>query len=146
MTSTPTVDNRGVRIDRLVSSHNDQRGFIVNWLVKLALGFFIAAVVLFDGGSIMINFFTLDSTANEIAVEVTTDALASSLRPETVEPRARELAKAAGARLLGVRVEDNIVYIKLRRQADTLIVGRIGWTEDWARATSEGQAGYGPQS
>ena len=103
-------------------------------------------MVLFDGGSILINFFTLDSTANEIAVQVTTDALASSLREEVVRPEAEILAEDAGAELVSVHVEDNIVYIGLRREASTIVIGRIGWIEDWARATVEGQAGFGPQS
>jgi hypothetical protein len=146
MRSTPKVDNPLVTINRLSSPHDNERGFIVDWLVRLAIWFVIVAVVLFDGGSILINFFTLDSTADEIAVQVTTDALASSMRVETVQPQAAELAAAAGAELVGVRVEGNIVYISLRREADTLVIGRIGWIEDWARATVEGQAGFGPQS
>jgi hypothetical protein len=146
MRSTPKVDNLVVHIDSRSSPYDNEHGFIVDWLVRLAIWFVIVAVVLFDGGSILINFFTLDSTADEIAVQVTTDAMSGSLRVDTVQPQAADLAAAAGAELVGVRVEGNIAYITLRREADTLVVGRIGWIEDWARATAEGQAGIGPQS
>lgn len=116
---------------------------IASWLVKLALGFLFVAVVIFDGGSILVNYFTLDSTADEIAVELTTNVQPGTLRVETLQPRAAELATASGARLVGLRIESNIVFVTLRRRADTLVVGRIDPIADWARATTEGQAGTG---
>ena len=120
---------------------SDERGFIIGWLGKLAIGFVVVAVVLFDGGSIMVNFFTLDSTADEIAVQLTTGVSVGDLSPTDLEPRARELAKASGARLVSLTVEGTVVKITLRRKAKTLIVGRIGALEDWTKATAEGQAG-----
>lgn len=129
---------------RLLSPVANERGFIVNWIARLVIWFFIVAVVLFDGGSILINFFTLDSTANEIAVQISTDAVGGTLRTEAVQTEAQELATAAGAKLIAARVENNIVYITLEREADTLVIGRIGWVDDWARATADGQAGFGP--
>lgn len=128
----------------LVSPIANERGFIVNWIARLVIWFFIVAVVLFDGGSILINFFTLDSTANEIAVQISTDATGQTLRPDALQAEAQALATGAGATLVAARVENNIVYITLEREADTLVIGRIGWIEDWARATADGQAGFGP--
>jgi hypothetical protein len=122
---------------------SDERGFIVGWLGKLAIGFVLVGIVIFDGGSILVNFFTLDSTADEIAVRLTTDMPPGSLSLTTLEPQARTLAQEAGARLVDIRIEDGVVYVTLRRRANTLIVGRIGPIEDWARATVEGQAGTG---
>lgn len=116
---------------------------IAGWLVKLALGFLFVAVVIFDGGSILVNYFTLDSTADEIAVQLTTNVAPGTIQAETLQPQAAELAAASGARLVGLRVEGNIVYVTLRRRADTLVVGRVDPIADWARATTEGQAGTG---
>ena len=116
---------------------------IAGWLLKLAIGFLLVAVVVFDGGSILVNYFTLDSTADEIAVQLTTNVAPGTVRVETLQPQAAELAAASGARLIDLRIEGNIVYVTLRRRADTLVVGRIGAIEDWARATTEGQAGTG---
>lgn len=121
----------------------DESGFIVSWLGKLAIGFALVAVLLFDGGSILINFFTLDSSADEIAIKLTTDLTSQELSEVRLKPQAEELAKEIGARLLDLRVEENVVYVTLRRRADTLVVGRIGPIEDWARATAEGQSGAG---
>ena len=123
----------------------DERGFIVVWLGKLLIGFVVVGIVIFDGGSILVNFFTLDSTADEIAIKLTVGVAPGSLRMETVEPQARQLASEAGARLVGVTVDPtgNNVRVTLRRRATTLVVGKIGPLEDWARATAEGQAGTG---
>lgn len=120
-----------------------ERGFIVGWFGKLLIGFVVLAVVVFDGGSILVNFFTLDSTADEIAVELTTNVASGTLSATDLEPRARALAKEAGARLVSLSVEGTIVHVTLRRRAKTLVVGRIGLIEDWARATADGQAGAG---
>lgn len=116
---------------------------ISGWLIKLAIGFLFVAVVVFDGGSILVNYFTLDSTADEIAVQLTTNMQPGTIRVETLQPEAEKLATAAGARLVDLRIEGNILFVKLRRRADTLVVGRIDPIADWARATTEGQAGTG---
>ena len=129
----------GRRVRDLVG---DQRGFILGWLGRLLIGFVLVAIVLFDGGSILVNYFTLDSTADEIAVKATTDIL-PGFEEGDVETKVRELALEAGAKLVSIRVENNILYVTLRRRADTLVVGRISPIADWARATVEGQAGTG---
>ena len=128
---------------RFEQIRSDERGIILGWFAKLALGFVLVGLVIFDGGSILVNFFTLDSTADEIAIELTTDAGSGALTLTELEPRARTLAAEAGARLVSVSIDNNIVYITLRRRAKTLIVGRIGPIKDWARATADGQAGTG---
>ena len=119
----------------------DERGLIVGWFGKMLVGFIILGVAIYDGGSIMVNFFTLDSRADEIAVELTTGVTPGSLSLSSIEPRAREAARESGARLISVTIEGNIVHVTLRRKASTLLVGRIGPIEDWTRATADGQAG-----
>jgi hypothetical protein len=37
--------------------------------------------------------------------------------------------------------DEGTITIRLRRVADTLVVGRIGAIEDWAKATTNGRAG-----
>lgn len=142
----PTCDDNPDMTDNSIITRIrcDERGMIVGWLGKLAIGFVLLAVVVFDGGSILVNFFTLDSTANEIAVKVTTDATTgTTLRESTLTEEAKVLAKESGAHLVELRLEGNIVYVTLRRRADTLVIGRISPIADWARATAEGQSGTG---
>lgn len=116
---------------------------IVGWLVKLVVGLALAAVVVFDGGSILVNFFTLDSTAKDIANAVSTDlATGTSVNARVLEDKAEALAEDANARLLEFSVDnEKNVYVKLRRKASTLVVGKIDWIDHWARATAEGQQG-----
>lgn len=120
----------------------DERGILVGWLVRLALGFAVVAVILFDVGSISVNFFNLDSTANEIAVAVALDADHRRTLPQqpALEVKARELAKAADARLVSLALEDRTVIVTLRRRADTLVVDRIGPIRDWGLATADGRS------
>lgn len=116
-------------------------GLIIGWIGKIVIGLALTGLVIFDGGSILVNFFTLDSTADEIAIDLSTD-IGQTRNQRQLEDRARELATDADARLLGVEVDaDNVVRVRLRRRADTLVVGRISFIKDWARATVEGQAG-----
>lgn len=116
---------------------------ITGWLIKLLIGFAITAVVIFDGGSILVNFFTLDSTADDIAIAVSTDiAGGTSPNAQLLEDRAEELARGSDARLIDFSIDqDQVVHVTIRRRASTLVVGKIGWIKDWARATAEGRAG-----
>ena len=126
-----------------MKTHLDERGLIVGWLVKLLVGFAVVTVVLFDAGSIIINFFTLDSKAQEIAISLTTGNVGNTLNQQQIEAQAKGLAEEAEARLVSVEVDnvERVVRVTLRRRADTLVVGRIGFIRDWARATADGQAG-----
>ncbi len=119
----------------------DERGLIVGWLVKLLIGFVIVGVILFDAGVIIVNFFTLDSKAQEIAIAVTTGSVGENLTEQQIQERARELAREAEARLVSVEYDSTARHVRvtLRRRADTLVVGRIGWIKDWARATADGE-------
>lgn len=116
---------------------------ITGWLFKLLIGFALTAVVIFDGGSILVNYFTLDSTADDIAIALSTD-LAGGQNPDVraMEDKAETLARESEARLIDFSVDqDEVVHVTIRRRASTLVVGKIGWIKDWARATAQGRAG-----
>lgn len=122
---------------------HDERGLILGWIGKLLVGLALAAVVIYDAGSILINFFTLDSKADEIAITLSTNIPANPQGPQNFLEEARSLAAEAEARLVELEFDPatRVVKVTLRRRADTLVVGRISFIEDWARATAEGQAG-----
>lgn len=122
----------------------DERGIIVDWFGRLLLGFVVAALVLFEAGTILVNFFTLDNDADEIAVTVSAGISGARDVPEHIrEEEARELARERGARLVDFEIDgqERVVRVTLRRRAKTLLIHRIDWTSDWGRATAEGQAG-----
>lgn len=132
---------------------SDQRGIVADWLVKLVIGFAIFGVIAYDAGSILVNYFTLDSGADDMAIAVSTTVGAASTASQYTDDEIWRLAKTevesedvgvAGARVVrvGTAIDDTgVVTIRLRRVADTLIVRRIGAIEKWARATADGQAG-----
>jgi hypothetical protein len=126
----------------------NEDGLISAGLVKLIIVLVVVGVVAIDAGSILVNTFTLDSTANEIARDVSApfgNAGVVELNPLEVKEQAKSLAHEAGAKLLKAQVDsENTVYIRLRRTANTFVVGRIGPIEDWARATAEAQVANNP--
>ena len=120
----------------------DERGFIVSWLFKLAIGFALTALVLYEAGAIGVNFFTLDSTANDIAVKMSLNIRPGTVpRQDTLEEEARALAKESGAKFVSLQVEEDRVVVQIKRRAKTLVLHRIGFAKDWTRSTAEGSAG-----
>ena len=121
----------------------DERGVILNWIVRLILLLAIGGVILFDVGSIVVNFFTLDSTAQEVATQLSTDVSSGELN--SFNSRQLELAARAtdlrGAKLVKISVnQESILELTIRRKATTLVVSRIGFIEDWAKATADARA------
>lgn len=134
----------------------NERGVVVSWLMKMLVGLAIGGVIIFDAGSIATNFFGLDSAAeeaaNEIASEIATSGATPSdvngLRTCTKRPSLSPLCKMLqdkvkehDAKLVKVTLDlKNNLKVRLKRTADTLIVSRIGFIEDWGTATAEGQS------
>jgi hypothetical protein len=118
----------------------DERGVIANWLIKLVIGFAVVGVVLFDAGSMLVNFFTLDSTANDMATSLTNSIASKEIdpTPHEIQVEAEALAKEMGVKLVKADVNaDGKVHIRLKRTADTVIVNHIGALDDWATATAD---------
>jgi hypothetical protein len=134
----------------------NERGIIINWLVKLMIGLAIGGVIIFDTGSILVNYFGLDSAADEIANQIATDITAGKYsdsevqtlnscdrRPTTnaICTAIQEKVKEKDAKLLNVVVDlKGNIKLRLKRTADTLVVERIGPIESWATAIGEGEA------
>lgn len=122
----------------------NERGLLTGFVLRMVLGLAVVAVVLFDAGAIVVNFFGLDSTAKRIAeelsLEIATDNLDPS-NPRLVKKAARKLARAEGAKLVSVEVTGSgRVDLQLSREAETLVVRRVGAFEDWGMATASARA------
>ena len=130
--------------------HEDQRGIVISWLVKVTLFLAVVGVFVFDAGSIVVNIFTLDSAADDTAI-----ALSLIVDPRTVgldDRRVFEQSQllvasdetlASDARVIenGTHLDDQgVVHVKLVRVADTLVVDQFTALKKWARATAEGSA------
>lgn len=103
------------------------------------------AVLLFDAGSIAVNFFTLDHKADEIAITLGTSITNREINPfnsREVTAAAEEIAENAGARLVKAELDrDGTVTVRIRRTADTVVIGRFDQLRDWVRATADARAG-----
>ena len=140
----------------IIKTMTDDRGVILNWLAKLVLALLIGGVIIYDAGSIAVNFFGLsdaaDSVANGLTQEVSVGGLTEAELPRlqsckknpAVSPGCEtlnDLLVDHDVKLVKIRVdEQDILKVKLRRTAGTLVVGRIGAIEDWATATAQGES------
>ena len=133
-----------------MSVTRDERGVIINWLVKLVLTLAIFGVIVFDFGSIAVNYFTLDSAADDAAVALslaidtddfgTNDAQVVQAAENLI---ASDESLAGDARVVDARThvdEQGVIHITLRRAADTLVVDQIDAIRKWGVATTEGSA------
>ena len=124
--------------------YRDERGVIVSWLARIAITTAVVGVILFDAGSIAVNFFGLDATVDDIAVQVSTSAknVNEQISAEALEAEARKLAREADARLVAFEFDptSHKIQLTIKREANTLIVSRVGAIEDWGKATAESQA------
>ena len=134
----------------------NDHGVVLNWLVKLIIGLAIGGVIVFDAGAIAVNFFGLDSDADEVANRLATEISSGQISQSEVQSlgvcgkkaaatplcqRIKDMANERGARILEVDVNlQGEIKIRMRRKADTLLVQRIGPIEDWGTATAEGTA------
>ena len=123
---------------------------IVSWLVKIVLILSILGVIVFDAGSIVVNIFTLDSSAKDTAVAVSLQVEPNPFRnidEEVFEKTkivvASDDTNAANAKVVRkgtvIDAEGN-VHVKLRRVANTLVVRFIAPLKKWTVATAEGSA------
>lgn len=148
MRSPAEADNE--RVD-LRAFGRDESGIVFAWLARLVVGLALMGVVLFDGGSIVVNYFSLDSATDEVALEVVTRmGSGAEIIPNrdctrrAVDPTCRavyDVAREKGVRIVSARFDaEGVFHVETRRTADTLIVGRIGAIEDWATATASARA------
>lgn len=143
---TLAADNRPMKRPR------DESGLILGWFLRVGLFLLAIGVVLFDVGSIVVNTVTLSSAAEDVAIAVSiqVDELPSSNVPDfeiyelAKEVVADEANGVAGARVIrkGTHIDDSgIIYVRIRRKADTLFTHLIGPLKKHTIAIVDGQAG-----
>ena len=122
----------------------DENGVIASWFARIAITTAAVGVVLFDAGAIAVNFFGLDATADDVAVSVSNAAKNAPGEPTAplLEEEAKRLAKEADARLIEFEYDAvrKQISLTIRREANTVIVSRLGAIEDWGKATAESRA------
>lgn len=122
-----------------MAGHRDERGIVIDFFVKLLVGLAVGGLILFEAGSIIGNYVTLDSTATEIANEISVpDRIGATVTQFQLEQKAQVLAEQKGVRLRAVTLDrEGFITVKISRTAKTLLVGRFSFSKDWAKATVE---------
>ena len=148
MNGTPATDNR--LVDPRAFGR-DETGIVFAWLARVVVGLALAGVVLFDAGSIVVNFFSLDGATDEVALEVVTQVGSGAevvpnldCTRRAVDPTCKavyEVARASDVRIVSARFDqEGVFHVETKRTAKTLLVGRIDAIEDWATATASAKA------
>lgn len=149
MSAASGSHNHGVDLQGF---HRDERGIVVSWLVRILLSIALAGVVLFDVGSIVVNFFSVHDTAQSVAASVTTDLASGGIDAvpnlECVRRlrapacrRAYAVARDEGVEILSASFDERgRFHVEVRKTAGTVIVGRISAIESWATATASASA------
>ncbi len=122
----------------------NERGLITGFIIRMILGLIVMGILLFDAGAIVVNVFSVDSVASEIAAELSvaigTDKI-DGANPKAVRQEARRLAKQNDAKLVSVEATaSGAVQLKVRKEAPTLIVSRVAAIEDWGIASADGRS------
>lgn len=120
----------------------NEKGIVLDWLLKVGVWVAIVGLLLFEGGAIVVNRISLDSTASDMAVRLATDiGTGVAMRPDEILDKAELMAEEEGVKLLRAEVdEEGILHLKVKRTAKTLIVGKISAIKDWAVATAEARS------
>jgi hypothetical protein len=127
----------------MIRLHADERGILTAFLVKLVVGFALVGLLVVEGGSIIWARLKASDAADSAAI-----AAADSFSQNHDVRFAREAAldaverKDPDARLVEpFKVQpDGTVRVTVLKRAPTVLVDRIGLTEDWAiiRITATG--------
>lgn len=116
--------------------HNDERGIITAFFVKLVLAFVLVALVVVDGTSIVLNRLQTDDVAEIAAREAAKTFEGSASVQQTRQAVLETLEeKNPTAKMKAVVVRtDGSVEVTITRRATTLVTEHIGFLEGFTLA------------
>ncbi|HEV3475412.1 MAG TPA: hypothetical protein VG602_08605 [Actinomycetota bacterium] len=121
----------------------DERGFVIASLLRMTLILLILGLVAVEGGSILYASLSIQDAADAAAINAA-DQLRVSRSPSAAQEEASRTLGDRDPDAQLVRFEvlpDSTIKIRVRKQASTIFVHRIGFLEDFAvvEATSMGR-------
>jgi hypothetical protein len=114
----------------------DERGVVIAWLSRLVLVLAIGGLLAYDAGAMLVNYFTLGSSAEDLAYELSADIESGTVTPRAPDlaNRAEELARGKGVRLLRAEVgAEGILHVAIKRRAETLLAQYVDAFNRYAR-------------
>jgi hypothetical protein len=127
----------------VISLHADQRGIVVSFLIRVLVGIALVGLVFVEGGSILFTKLrvqdTAESGANSGVGALSTSpadcTAAGAMAAQTVHDKDPEI-EITGFTCL----PDGRFRISVRKEASTIVVGKISAIERWAVARSTATA------
>ena len=121
---------------------SERGGIVTGWLLKLVLSVAIFGVVAFEAGAIVVAKVTIEPVATDALGEAV-DEYRRTGDANAAEEAARTVADGRGATLEAFEVTEGgeAIAVTVSKKAKTLLVHRIGTTEDWAVARSSRRRG-----
>jgi uncharacterized membrane protein len=113
----------------LRSLHEDERGILASFLIKLIVAFVLVGLVLIDGTAIVLNRLQTDDVAEVAAREAAKSFEGSGnvqLARQAVVQTLEEKNPTAKMKSLVVRTDGSVV-VTITRRADTLVTEHIGF-------------------
>lgn len=124
-------------------SLRDDSGIVLAWVVKIFVVLSVLGLVLYEIGAITFNYFGLATSADDIAIAVSSQQDGLSANKAELKEQVRIRAKTVGAKVVSVKLhqQDQSLTIVLARKASTLIIDEIPSIKGWAKATATGKSG-----
>lgn len=121
--------------DRRRSAALERGGIVLGWLLKLIVSLAIVAVVVYEGGAVILAHVASDSAATDVSGEAAL-AYAHAHNADQAKAAATEKAKSEGASLVGFSVDTihRTVTVTVEKEARTLFLRRLSFTRSWAIA------------
>ncbi len=129
----------------------DERGVVLSWLFKLVLILGVLGVVIFDTGSTVVNAVSLDSSADQVAIDLALEIGTTPpqfLTDQEIFQMAREVVNDPGNAIIDAKIlrkgtlidDSGIVHVRLKREATTLAAHYIPQLDRFTVAVGNGQA------
>lgn len=127
----------------MISLHADQRGIVVSFLVKVVLGIAIVGLAFVETGSILFTKLKVQDTAESGATAGVGYLTQTSGDCRGAQQIGSQAVADKDPDVEIVRMDclpDGRFRMTLRKEASTILVGKISAIEDWAVATSTATA------
>jgi Flp pilus assembly protein TadG len=115
----------------------------MGWLIKIVVVFGILGLIVFEGGSVVLNRLTARDTASKAAQEAGF-AYRDSSDQQRAEQAARQTAEAEGTTLvkLEVDIQNRTTTATVRKKAKSIVIHNIGALRKYLTVTVSEKAPF----
>jgi hypothetical protein len=124
---------------------HDERGIILNWILRIFLGVALAGLILYEAGAVVIATVNADNAARSAAQEAVS-TFSHSHNVEEAKKDAQKQAAAEDAVVVDFQASSagaggqESVTLTVRKKAKTLLIHKIGFLKRFASSTATSTA------